>query len=93
MKERINLSLEYEVVEQARKSIKNLSAFVEVCLKNYNKNLEKKILSERQTKESLKRQFPGASNEYINDLYIKTKHEEKKWDDLVRIAETKWTED
>lgn len=34
-KKRIDISIEEEVLEKARKSIPNLSAFIEECLKNY----------------------------------------------------------
>ena len=67
MKERINLSLEYEVVEQARKSIKNLSAFVEVCLKNYIKNTERKEMRTELTFDSFKKLYPDASDNFINE--------------------------
>lgn len=67
MKTRINISLEYGIIEQARTKIKNLSAFFEVCLKNYLRNSERKELRTELTFDAFKKLYPNASDNFINE--------------------------
>lgn len=58
MKKRINITIEYAILEEAQKTIHNLSAFLEKCLQNYliySKDMKpKKIIYEDLTEEEKK---------------------------------------
>lgn len=54
MKQRYNISIEYEIMENAKEYIKNISAYLEKCLKRANRFHElthKKQISEQEAKE------------------------------------------
>lgn len=54
MKQRYNISIEYDVMESAKEHINNISAYLEKCLKRSNRFYElthKKQLSEQEAKE------------------------------------------
>lgn len=58
MKERINISIEYGILTEARKTIHNMSAFLEKCLQNYliysKDKKPKKIIYEELSEEEKK---------------------------------------
>lgn len=54
MKQRYNISIEYAVMEDAKEYIKNISAYLEKCLKRANRFHElthKKQMTEQEAKE------------------------------------------
>lgn len=78
MKTRVNITLDYGVYKDAKSKIKNLSAFIEKCLDNYNKGIDyrRKINADKNT-------YYDAVQEYANG--DKTKFE--------NIINCKWIED
>ena len=58
MKKRINITIEYGILEEAQKTIHNMSAFLEKCLQNYliysKDKKPKKIIYESLTEEEKK---------------------------------------
>ncbi len=58
MKKRINITIEYAILEEAQKTIHNLSAFLEKCLQNYliysKDRKPKNIIYEELTEEEKK---------------------------------------
>ncbi len=58
MKKRINITIEYAILEEAQKTIHNISAFLEKCLQNYliysKDRKPKNIIYEELTEEEKK---------------------------------------
>lgn len=79
MKKRINISIDYNIYQESKEYIHNLSRFLEKCLKN-------QIIKEKQTIEQINcLKEKGYTNEEINQFY-------KERDNLIEIANIKWTE-
>jgi Post-segregation antitoxin CcdA. len=51
MKKRINISIEYETLEEAKKNIKNISKYLETCLVRFNNKVKE-----------VKKEMPEAKN-------------------------------
>ena len=79
MKKRINISIDYNIYQESKEYINNLSRFLEKCLKNQIEKEKKTIEQINCLKEK------GYTNEEINQFY-------KDRDNLVEIANIKWTE-
>ena len=78
MKKRINISIDYNIYQESKEYINNLSRFLEKCLKN-------QIEKEKQTIEQINcLKEKGFTNEEINQFY-------KEREKLVEIADIKWT--
>lgn len=78
MKKRINISIDYDIYQESKEYINNLSRFLEKCLKNQIEKEKQKIEQINNFKEK------GFTNEEINQFY-------KEREKLVEIANTKWT--
>lgn len=78
MKKRINISIDYDIYQESKEYINNLSRFLEKCLKNQIEKEKQKIEQINSLKEK------GFTNEEINQFY-------KDRDKLVEIANVKWT--
>lgn len=70
MKERINVTIEYDLIWQLKnetKHIKNLSAFFEKCLENSIKNYKEKngMITDDKGNENFKRKYGYDINEAI----------------------------
>lgn len=75
MKARYNISIDNEIMEEAKKTIPNISKYIEICLLNHNKSINNKKTFEDRTKRDLK-----AKEEFIkNKVY---------YDNLIEIADT-----
>lgn len=59
MKKRYNISIEFEIMEEAKTKIKNISAFIEKCLDNYNKGI-----NTRRNINASKNAYYDAINKY-----------------------------
>lgn len=79
MKKRINISIDYNIYQESKEYINNLSRFLEKCLKNQIEKEKKTIEQINCLKEK------GFTNEEINQFY-------KERDELIEIANIKWTE-
>lgn len=79
MKKRINISIDFNIYQESKEYINNLSRFLEKCLKN-------QIEKEKQTIEQINcLKEKGYTNEEINQFY-------KERNKLIEIANIKWTE-
>ena len=78
MKKRINISIDYNIYQESKEYINNLSRFLEKCLKNQIEK-EKKIIEQINCLKD-----KGYTNEEINQFY-------KERDNLIEIANIKWT--
>lgn len=77
MKTRYNISIDNEIMEEAKKTIPNISKYIEICLLNHNKSVNNKKTFEDRIKRDLK-----AKEDYIkNKIY---------YDNLIEIANTDW---
>lgn len=79
MKKRINISIDYNIYQESKEYINNLSRFLEKCLKNQIEKEKKTIEQINSLKEK------GFTNEEINQFY-------KERNELVEIANIKWIE-
>lgn len=74
MKKRYNISIDIDIMEEAKATIPNISKYIEVCLLNHNKTIKNKNSFENRIKRDLK-----AKEEYIkNRLY---------YEDLIKTAD------
>lgn len=81
MKQRINISIDYEVLEEAKKHIENISAYLEGCLKRANAN------EEYRKKQKLKEDMllHGYTEEDKETQKIN-----KDMEELIKVVNTQW---
>ena len=78
MKKRINISIDYNIYQQSKEYINNLSRFLEKCLKNQIEKEKQKIEQINCLKDK------GYTDEEIDQFY-------KERNNLIEIANIKWT--